>query len=1228
MPFSLLETVADHMYACPRCQSTVRALEDLSDTILSELRRVLPKEPLLDEPECRRLEADAKAIRIDQASAASFLPTQPAGELANDPPVPGQLGQYELLERLGKGGMGVVYKARQPNLNRLVALKRIRSGAHASAEELARFHTEATDLARLRHPNIVQIYETGEDENCPYFSMEYVDGGSLARRQRGAPLAARRAAELVQTLAQAMHHAHQQGIVHRDLKPANVLLTTDGVPKITDFGLAKGLGSEAGQTEPGAILGTPSYMAPEQAEGNNHEIGPVTDVYGLGAILYELLTGRPPFSGTCATDTLHQVRCQEPVPPSRLKPKIFEKGDCPREQRGTVPFFPRDLETICLKCLQKEPHHRYASALTLAEDIQRCLSGEPILARPVSGTERLWRWCRRNPALAAATGMAAAFLLLAAFVSTIFAVYQAHSAVRLTHALGASEQHRQQLIEAFQRSARIALAQGLNLCEQQEASRGVLWLAHSLELATQAEDPDLQRVIRLNLAAAREHLGALRACLPHGGDVLAVAFSPDAKTVLTGSKDGNAQRWDAATGECTGAPLRHQGPVNAAAFSPNGKMIVTGTGDLSPEGGEARVWDAATGNPIGAPLRPQGPIIAVAFGPDSRTILTASFNKASCNGEVRLWEVATRTHRVIYQHRNAAPAAAWSADGQTILTGIGNIAQVWNLNRGLSSSPRRDSLLFQSVGPPLVHEMPILAVAFSPNGKTALTVSRDKTARIWDAATGRLIGQPLYHQADVSAVAFSSDGHSILTGCNDNAVRLWQTSTGKPLGSPLYHRGRVLAVAFDSKGTTVVTGADDKTARLWDVAFIGQASEPDGNPVRLASLTNKPKYRSLHHEDSVRAVAFSPDGRTALTGGWDKCARLWQVATGKPVGQSLAHQHVVFALCFSPDGKMVLTGSWDKTACLWDASTGEKLHTFNGHTGLIHGVAFSPDGKTALTASADHSARLWEVATGQPVARPLWHREDVTAAAFSPDGRSVLTGSVDKTVRLWESATGNLVHELLGHKGTVKFVAFAPDGKRILTGSFDHTAQLWETATGLPVGAPLLHQDKVWAGSFSPDGKNIVTASWDGTAKLWDAATGKPIGPVLQHQGEVLAATFSPDGKRLLTGSRDGTARVWDVATGEPIGLPFQHGGEVWAVACCPDGKTFLTGSDDRTARLWQAQAPLPLEAPVEQIVLWAQVVTGMELDRNGLTSAMNVQTWRRCRQRLLEISGPQGILY
>lgn len=290
---------------------------------------------------------------------------------------------YELLGELGRGGMGVVYQARQVRLNRLCALKMILAGAHANHETSIRFLAEAEAVARLQHPNVVQIHHVGEADGLPFFELEYVGGGSLDRRLDGTPWPARRAAELVEPLARGVAEAHRLGIVHRDLKPGNILLAVDGTPKITDFGLAKSLASESGLTRTDSIMGSPGYMAPEQAEGNAKAVNLHADVYALGAILYELLTGRPPFRGATVMETLEQVRSTEPVPPSRL-----------------VPGVPRDAETIALKCLQKEPSKRYSSAASLAEDLRRFLEGKPIQARPVGPLERGWRWCRRNPVVA------------------------------------------------------------------------------------------------------------------------------------------------------------------------------------------------------------------------------------------------------------------------------------------------------------------------------------------------------------------------------------------------------------------------------------------------------------------------------------------------------------------------------------------------------------------------------------------------------------------------------------------------------------------------------------------------------------------------------------------------------------------------------------------------------------------------------------------------------------
>jgi hypothetical protein len=420
--------------------------------------------------------------------------------------------------------MGVVYQARHGSLERLVALKMLLGGAFADAEDRARFRAEALAAARLQHPHVVQLFEVGEHQGLPYLAMEFIDGDSLQSRLAGKPLPPRQAAGWLEPLARAVHYAHRQGVVHRDLKPSNVLLTRDGVPKLCDFGVAKLVGGEL-HTPSGMLVGTPEYAAPEQASGRA-EVGPASDVYALGALLYTMLTGRPPFQSTDPLQTLIQMQTRDPVPPSRLQPGC-----------------PRDLETVCLKCLEKDTRRRYASAEHLAEDLARFLAGEPVRARPVGALGRLLRWCRRRPGLALVSGLALAALVAAGAVSLLFVLYQGRALEQSEgqrRELGAANERLEQTDRRRREFTRLAavqaLDQGLSLCARGDADRGLILLAFSLQIAP-PEDEHLQRTLRLNLAAWGREVHPLRAFLPHPGGVTLAVFSPDGRTLLTAGED-------------------------------------------------------------------------------------------------------------------------------------------------------------------------------------------------------------------------------------------------------------------------------------------------------------------------------------------------------------------------------------------------------------------------------------------------------------------------------------------------------------------------------------------------------------------------------------------------------------------------------------------------------------------------------------------------------------------
>jgi WD40 repeat protein len=1055
---------------------------------------------------------------------------------------------YEIEGELGHGGMGVVYKARQLRPPRPVALKLVRTGGQPTAQALDRFRREGEAVARLQHPNVVQIYEVGEHQGRPYLALEYVDGGSLAEKLAGAPQPYREAASLVEALGRAMHAAHQRGVVHRDLKPANVLLTADGTPKITDFGLAKRLDEEGAHTRTGVVMGTPSYMAPEQAAGRTKEVGPATDVYALGAILYEMLTGRPPFQAGSSEAVVRLVLSAEPAPPRRLRRHL-----------------PRDLQTICLTCLAKEPRHRYASALALAEDLRCYLDGRPIRRRPVGPVGRLWRWSRRNPLRALSGGLALALLAAAA---------------------GGFLSYRHYRHEQRRREAEAALDGALDLCTKGKTAEGMLWLARGLELAP-ADAADLHHVLRGNLAGWGRRLSHLKDVWPHPDQVWAVAISPDGRLAVTGCADGTARLWEVSTGATVRELLGHQRAVVAVAFSPDGARVLTGSHD-----GRARLWKVATGELIGWPLWHEKAVHAVAFSPDGKTVATGCEDRAA-----RLWNADTgELIRGPLWHDTRVLAVAFSPDGKTVLTGSADkTARLWQVTS--SKLPAKG----------LPHpEDAVYSVAFSPDGRTVLTAGME-VARLWDVATGKK-WYDLSHQGGIRGAAFSPDGRALLTGGLDKTARLWEVGSGRPLGEPLQHPDGVQGVAFAPDGRSALTACADRTVRLWALPAMRS----------LGTL--------LLHENAAVAVAFSPDGKTVLTGCRDGRARFWGVATGAQVGEALEHASgPILAAAWGPDGRVVLTGGFDRTARLWDAITGKQLAALP-HGGWVGAVAFSPDGKTVLTGSLDSTARLWDTASRRVLElRKHQPKKEVFAVAFSPDGRTALTGSEDGTARLWDTATGEPVGPPLVHDRAVFAVAFSPDGQTVLTGSGDHTARLWATATGEARGQPLRHEGRVFAVAFSPDGRTALTGSEDWTARLWDARTGKPLlGDGLRHDGAVRQVAFSPpDGRLVLTGSDDGTARLWDRVTGRPFGPPWRHPHKVSRVAFSPDGRTVAAGLNGvgPGTGAWLWDVPAPVEGAIDRVALWAEVITGLQFDGAG-ARALDAAAWRQRRQRLEELGG------
>jgi WD40 repeat protein/serine/threonine protein kinase len=1216
-------TVAEHVEGCVPCQHQLERMIAAG----GESGRVPPVSglpapgaaagALLDRlkragPESETLRPGSAGVRSAVADCSPKLPE-----------VPG----YEVLEELGRGGMGVVYKARQTNLNRLVALKMIHSDA--GDKDVARFRTEAEAIARLQHPNIVQVYDVGAVDGRLYLALEFVAGGTLKQRLTGTPLPPREAAALTEVVARAAEFAHRQGILHRDLKPANILLAREGeapaepawpragaggsagaspsraagaspslgMPKIADFGLAKLFGGEA-VTHSGEVLGTPGYMSPEQARAGA-EVGPATDVYALGAVLYELLTGHAPFNAPTPVGTLLQVLHEEPVSVSRLQPKT-----------------PRDLATVVHKCLEKRPAHRYAGAAALADDLHRFLSGQPIQARPAGGVERTWKWARRRPAVA---GLLAAIILVTLLsVGLIAWGWQ--------QALASSRAEAGARAEAERLLARATFDRAETLCERGEVGHGLLWLARCLDRAVRAGDADLERVVRVNLANWRYRFVARRALLPHAQWTTAVAFSPGGdnpraigRFVATGGKEGTARLWDATTGEPVGAVLAHRLPVWVVAFSPDGRTLATGCGAENGSEGEVRLWEVPGGDPLGPAAPLGGGIQSLAFNRDGSGLLVLRTGQgADGDGKAQLWATAdlravagragNPTPRFVLPHPPSVLVAAFSPDGQRVLTGgIDGTARLWNAVTG------------KARGEPLRLAGPVVAAGFTPDGNSAAAASLVTAkngavlyseTQLWDLETGRPRGKPLPQPGRLLALALSPDGKLLLTGSAvagtepsgppRGEARLWDVTTGEPAGPPLGHSGVVRAVAFSPDGGLLATGCEDRTAHLW-LAGAGVQLGP-----------------GLGSAGTVGALAFSPDGRTLATGSLNDQdgARLWTVPPAQADAHPLRLGVPVGSMALGPDGRTLLTpgrsgDQWGGR--LWDVTGRQLLRQFGRHRDPVQTVALSADGKLAATGGPDATAQLWDAGTGVPVGPLLRPFGGVLRLAFSPDGRALLV-QTEYATQCWRLPVGRPPGQPVDFHAGARVAAFTPDGGKLLTAN-SAGLQWWEVSAARRVGHFQQSEEDVSALAYSPGGELYATGSAKGLGQLWHTDTNEPAVPPFHHQEAINALSFSRDGRTLLTASSDRTARLWDVTTGLPLGPPLPHRDRVLCGTVLPDTGRVLAGCADGTVPFWDVQGAWPGDP--EQVRLGIEVLTGMELDGHDLFRVLGADDRQQRRQRL-----------
>ena len=1012
--------------------------------------------------------ADAHSTDLPGAAQLSENPAVAAGAHRPRLATARKFGRFEIVRELGRGGLGVVFLAHDPVLNRQVAIKIPRPEALMTPDLRLRFSREAQAAARLTHPHLVSVYEVGEVGPICYIASAFVEGPNLAVWLRGCRPAptAQQAASIVAVLADAMQYAHQHGVLHRDLKPGNVLLepgcqpvgsdsTPAGIkftPKITDFGLAK-LEDLAGDfTRTGLVLGTPAYMAPEQAHGKLNEIDARTDVYGLGAILFELLTGQPPCAGSSEADTLRRVVTDEPT----------FRGESLRA-------LPADLRAISLKCLEKEPRRRYQTAGELAADLRRFLAGQPTQARPLGALGRAVKWSRRRPTAAALAivSCAAAISLLAGSL---------YYSVRTTRLFNVAERHRHEAEENQESLRRYLYAADMPLAQKayqrnnvaqvqqllsrhipergEEDLRGFPW--YFLDQLTKAE--------RLKLSG-------------HQGDVYTVLYSLDGKMLFSSGKDGTVRLWDAADGRALCVLAAHQREINSIALSPDGSQLASASDDQT-----VRIWNVprALAEPIDSNQASQIESVdtiefslsprAIAFSPDGRSLAV------SAGHSIDFFTLPDRKPQLSVETTEAATSLDFSLDGKYLFGSYGTTVRKW------------DAVTGQELAVSGEHSPGVVTIAKSHDGRHLVSATTPGQIGWWDADT--LAGNPDWKRqlGRVDAVAFSPDDKLLAIGGGKPELEIWNLASDQQLATLRGHTGAIWSTAFSPAGAEVATCSADGTVRVWEARST--------NP-RLLNSDQGPSYFAL---------AFSPDGRILAAGRATGQIELWDWANSKQLLTLSTQGHAdnqatstllgAFALAFSHDGRQLAATVGAGFVQLWEVSSGKLIDELVGSR-VPGGLSFSPDGRH-LAVGASHPqfgdcARVWDLAAREATL-PMPQLSGVAELQFLP--RTPLLASIstrNRTVQLLQSTTLQAEYGLSFGPTAMACATVSADGQLCATGGdgIDRTVRIWDMTSGECLASLVGHEADICNLMFLPDGRTLASASADGTVRLWDLYSGQ-----------------------------------------------------------------------------------------------------------------------------------------
>jgi len=1029
---------------------------------------------------------------------------------------PEQPGRYSVRNVHGRGGQAKVWRIFDEHIGRDVALKELlpepgpegeATSPWASPQSIpgvVRFLREARVTGQLEHPNIVPVYEVGRRlDGTFYYTMRMVRGQTLAQKLEECKDLPERMKLLgaFWDMCNAIAYAHSRGVVHRDIKPSNVMVGEFGETVLLDWGIAKVKGKQdigardiakelkllhgddIEKTTAGSAMGTPSYMSPEQARGEIDLIDERSDIWGLGSVLYEILTGRPPFTGKQRVEILLKAGRK------RVSPVLEQNPDASAE-----------LAAIAQKALRRNKQNRYQSAKDFSKDVGAYMTGEKVTAYDYSSWELLKRYALKHKVAFGAVGLVLAVIIGALIFVSVS--YRAETIARKNESqarelaeTAQAKEHAERLVANHHLAQAYAEKADRLMADKRFLSTDIFAAASLFHNPSHPKSPfysagfnqlfpnshDLRVEAASQIYRTSFQLRASLTKILRASEVLTrVHFAPDDATFCAGRTDGNINIWHMNSDKAL-VLKGHTDRVYNISYSPDAKHLISAGHDKT-----IKLWNVANGKLLYSVRAHSEPVLGVDFSPDGRF-----FASASADSTIRIWKPRNKKpEQTIKGHNGKVNCLAYSPNGKLIASaGDDKTVRLWQLPKGTQEHS------FEG------HTGSVNYVVFSPDGKILASAGNDQKIYLWNVATRKLSKTLLGNKDGILSVAFSADGSLLASASYDRTVRIWNVKTGQLLLT-FGHQAFVYGVAFAHKSPQLVSVGYDKIAKVWNL----------GTSRKLISLRG--------HKGTVYAVTYSSDGSLLASAGWDKTIRIWDPKTGRLKAVLRGHKDIIDDLALSPDATRLASACRDKTIRIWDLRKRKVTNVLKGHKDSVYGVAFSPDGELLASSSTDRTAIIWDVETGKQLLTLKGHKSEVDKVAFSPNSKILATAGYDKTVRLWDPRSGEQLRVLGGHTDWISGVAFSKSGTKLASSSKDGLAIVWDPTNGRELGRFVGHEQWVNAVRFSPDESLLATASDDLTVRLWSLESSKPLLKI-PATSEVVAIEFSPDGSIIAIGDGD-----------------------------------------------------------------------------------------------------------